>query len=121
MGKNKMIKLIDILKEIDLDKEIETIGIIALNNKLLPAYFKNKIPRSLGDDVAFDTSGKLILPGSGYPQGGFKEHKTEEELTKDLCKNYDELLRFFRTQSPKNVELEEAQMKILTSAINCAI
>jgi hypothetical protein len=121
MGKNKMIKLIDILKEIDLDKEIETIGIIASNNKLLPAYFKNKIPRSLGDNIAFDTSGKLILPGSGYPQGGFKEHKTEEELTKDLCKNYDELLRFFRTQSPKNVELEEAQMKILTSAINCAI
>jgi hypothetical protein len=99
----------------------ETIGIISDRGNLYPGYFKGGDLVSLGDDIAFDNSGKLLTPGGGFPENGIKKHSSKEELEKDICANYEEILNMFRKDAPKEVPLHEGTYQIIQNNVNCAI
>jgi hypothetical protein len=101
----------------------DTIGIVSFRGKVMPAYFKNDNLASVGDSVEFDKSGHLLKQGGGYPEGGFKTYGSADELEADICKNYKELLQFFKSKAPVDVDLEEGNgaYEILMKSVSCGL
>ena len=99
----------------------ETIGIVSDRGNLYPGYFKDGDLVSLGDDIAFDNSGKLLKLGGGFPENGIKKHSSKEELEKDICANYEEILELFREDAPEEVSLNEGTYQIIQNSVECNI
>ena len=101
--------------------ETGSVGIISRRGKMMPAYFQNFGLSVAGDLVEFDNNGKLLKKGGGYPEGGFKKYETVDELEKDICANYNEMLEMFKTMAPTEVELgeNESSYQIIKNAVNC--
>lgn len=99
----------------------ETIGIVSDRGNLYPGYFKDGDLVSLGDDIAFDNSGKLLKLGGGFPENGIKKHSSKEELEKDICANYEEILELFREDAPEEVSLNEGAYQIIQNSVECNI
>lgn len=104
------------LKHYDTTKELDeasdgsdedTVGIITNRGKLMPGYFEKLSLVSAGDNMLFDKKGNVVLQGGGYPEGGFKEYTDPKELEKDICNNYEKIIKAFRASAPKTVQLNE--------------
>ena len=85
----------------------DTVGIITNRGKLMPGYFEKLSLVSAGDNMLFDKKGNVVLQGGGYPEGGFKEYTDPKELEKDICNNYEKIIKAFRMSAPKVVQLNE--------------
>lgn len=89
------------------DSDEDTVGIITNRGKLMPGYFEKLSLVSAGDSMLFDKKGNVVLQGGGYPEGGFKEYTDPKELEKDICNNYEKIIKAFRASAPKTVQLNE--------------
>lgn len=101
------------------DPDTESIGIVADRGRIMPGYFQKHGLVSVGDVMRFDKSGKILKLGGGYPEGGFKEHENVRELEKDICNNYEEIIKMFRDSAPKVVNLNESSYHVIKKNVEC--
>ena len=101
------------------DPDTESIGIVADRGRIMPGYFQKHGLVSVGDVMRFDKSGNILKPGGGYPEGGFKEHENVRELEKDICNNYEEIIKMFRDSAPKVVNLNESSYHVIKKNVEC--
>ena len=99
----------------------EAIGIVSSRGGLYAGYFKDGNLISIGDDIDFDNTGKLLIPGAGFPENGIKKYSSADELEKDICGNYEAVLKQFREDAPETVSLDESAYKVIKTSVNCAI
>lgn len=100
---------------------VNSIGVISDRDKLIPGYFNQFGLISAGDMIMFDVNGNLVKKGGGYPTGGFKKYENAEELERDICKNYDEILAIFKETAPEEVQINEGTYQTIKKAVDCKI